>query len=85
VPQKRKRVVIIGVLDGNPNDCYPTEIFQDEDKYLTVRDAIEGLPKIVVNGGSHILETNTEPQSHYQKFLAGMITIDDFVKTLYQS
>lgn len=82
VPQKRKRVVMIGVLEGDPNDCYPKEIFEDEDKYLTVREAIGDLPKIAANGGDHILEARTEPQSYYQKFLAGIITVDEFVKTL---
>lgn len=82
VPQKRKRVVMIGVLEGNPNDCYPKEAFENEDRYLTVREAIGDLPKIAVNGGNHIIDTKTEPQSHYQKFLAGMITVEEFVKTL---
>lgn len=84
VPQKRKRVVMIGVLNGKPDKCYPQEILQDEDKYLTVREAIGDLPEIAVNGGNHIIKSKTKPQSYYQKFLAGLITIDDFVKTLYQ-
>ncbi|KKQ77216.1 MAG: Cytosine-specific methyltransferase [Parcubacteria group bacterium GW2011_GWA1_38_7] len=84
VPQKRKRVVMIGLLEGNPNECYPEEVFQDESKYLTVREAIDDLPEIIVNGGSHIIEEEIKPRSNYQKFLAGTITIEDFVKNLYQ-
>ncbi|OGK64500.1 hypothetical protein A2313_04860 [Candidatus Roizmanbacteria bacterium RIFOXYB2_FULL_41_10] len=84
VPQKRKRVIMIGVLDGDPKECYPTEILQDENKYLSVREAIEDLPEIVVNGGRHIIEKVTKPISDYQKFLAGKITLEDFEKSLYR-
>lgn len=84
VPQKRKRVVMIGVLDGDPSNCYPEEIFQDESKYLTVREAIDDLPEIVVNGGSHIIDKEIKPNSNYQKFLSGQITFEEFEKSLYQ-
>ncbi len=84
VPQKRKRVVMIGVLDGDPGKCYPEEIFQDEKKYLTVREAISDLPKIAVNGGSHVIEEVIKPTSDYQQFLAGMITFENFEKSLRQ-
>ena len=84
VPQKRKRVVMIGVLEGDPSKCYPQEIFKDEDQYLTVREAIDDLPEIVVNGGSHIIEKETKPKSSYQKLLAGAISIEEFMKSLNQ-
>lgn len=84
VPQKRKRVVMIGILDGDPNECYPEEIFQDESKYLTVREAIGDLPEIVANGGNHIIDKKTNPKSDFQKFLAGKISIEDFTKSLNQ-
>lgn len=82
IPQKRKRVVMIGVLEGDPNECYPKEIFQNESQYLTVREAIDDLPEIVANGGSHIIEKEIKPRSDYQKFLAGMITVENFVASL---
>lgn len=84
VPQKRKRVVMIGVLDGNPNDCYPKEIILDEEKYLTVSEAISDLPEIVANGGSYSIDKKTTPKSQYQKFLSGKISINEFVGSLYQ-
>lgn len=84
VPQKRKRVIMIGVLEGNPEDCYPEEIFNSEDKYLTVREAINDLPEINANGGSQVIESETKPNSIFQKFLAGKVNIVDFVKILHQ-
>lgn len=84
VPQKRKRVVMIGVLRGDPSNCYPEQIFRNENQYLTVREAIDDLPEIVVNGGSYMIDKETKPKSSYQKFLAGKISIKDFIKYLYK-
>jgi DNA (cytosine-5)-methyltransferase 1 len=84
VPQKRKRVVMIGVLEGEPSKCHPEEIFQEESKYLSVREAIDDLPKIIANGGSLVLKKKTKPNSDYQKFLSGHITIEEFEQILHQ-
>jgi len=84
VPQKRKRVVMIGVMVGNPNNCYPKEIILDEEKYLTVGEAISDLPEIVANGGSHSIDKETISKSHYQQFLSGRISINEFVNFLHQ-
>ncbi|MFZ2970473.1 MAG: DNA (cytosine-5-)-methyltransferase [Minisyncoccia bacterium] len=74
VPQKRKRVVIIGVLKGNPEKCYPQEIIIDENKYISVKNAIGNLPSIEVNGGENIFKKKIDPKSLYQEFLAGNIS-----------
>ena len=74
VPQKRKRVVMIGVLKGNPEECYPQEMITNEDKYISVKDAINNLPSIKVNGGENILQKEIVPSSFYQKFIAGKIS-----------
>lgn len=80
VPQKRKRVVMIGVLKGDPNKCFPTEILSDESKYITVKEAIEDLPLLE----NTIKTTSNKLASSYQKFLKGLISISDFEKTLRQ-
>lgn len=85
VPQKRKRVVMIGVLKGDPEKCYPNELIEDEEKYISVKNAISNLPQIKVNGG--VNETNKElkPKSDYQNFLAGNISAKEFTNSLVKN
>ena len=78
VPQKRKRVIIIGVLTGDPEDCFPSEIITKPAQYLTVQDAIQDLPQIKANGGENILDKQVEPKTLYQKLMAGQISIHHF-------
>lgn len=82
VPQKRKRVVMIGLLNGNPENCFPEEIITDEKKYNTVRDAIGNLPQIKVNGGEDIMKTKIKPRNSYQQLLSGNISITEYGKKL---
>ncbi len=84
VPQKRKRVVMIGLLEGDPDSCYPEEMLQ-EDQYLTVKDAISNLPPILVNGGADTLDIVIKPESNYQKLLAGKIKPEEFIGELNKS
>jgi site-specific DNA-cytosine methylase len=79
VPQKRKRVIIIGVKKGNPRDCFPKSILE-EDKFITVKDAIGNLSNINCNENS--LKIVIKPQGIYQKFLSGVIKPSDFLKNI---
>lgn len=82
VPQKRKRVVIIGVLKGDPEKCYPQEIIIDENKYISVKNAIGNLPSIEVNGGENMFKKKIDPKGSYQEFLAGKISPKKYVEML---
>lgn len=82
VPQKRKRVVIIGVLKGDPEKCYPQEIIIDENKYISVKNAIGNLPSIEVNGGENMFKKKIDPKGLYQEFLAGKISPKKYVEML---
>jgi DNA-cytosine methyltransferase len=82
VPQKRKRVVIIGVLSGDPEKCYPEEIITDEKEYITVKQAIGNLPSIKVNGGENITNKEIKSATFYQDFLSGKINIENFLKEI---
>ncbi|MFH1745025.1 MAG: DNA (cytosine-5-)-methyltransferase [bacterium] len=82
VPQKRKRVVMIGVLSGNPEDCYPEEIITDEARYISVKDAISNLPSIKVNGGENIFDKKINAKGLYQEFMAGKLSPKEYAKKL---
>jgi DNA-cytosine methyltransferase len=82
VPQKRKRVVMIGVLSGDPEKCYPEEILVDEKKFISVRHAIGNLPSIKVNGGENITKEIIEPRNFYQNFLAKKISPAEYISII---
>jgi DNA-cytosine methyltransferase len=82
VPQKRKRVVIIGVLNGSPENCFPNDILNDEKQFITVDMAINNLPELQKNGGENFIRTDLKPQNTYQEFLAEKISIEDYHKII---
>lgn len=85
VPQKRKRVIIIGVVKGDPEKCFPEPIIKDEKKYITVNNAIGDLPDIKMNGGVNILDVNTVSKHFYQDFIKELITPVEYIKKLKSS
>lgn len=84
VPQKRKRVVIIGTRDGiDPETCFPKGFLLDEQDYTTVDCTISDLPKIKANGGEHITNLNSMSKSEYQKFMRGEISAKKFIQSIF--
>ncbi len=81
VPQKRKRVIIIGSLIPN-FDLNIIPIIKDEKNFLTVRDAISNL--VSIEALTKDTSTDFYPKSvtTYQKYLAGDIHIDDFLNSI---
>ena len=78
VPQKRKRVFLVGSSDKS--EILPPEKILDEDNYVTVREAIYGLP--ILDAGSSYNETNQviNANSDYQRYLQEEISASDFLK-----
>lgn len=81
VPQKRRRVFIIGSLKKiTLNEIKP--LFSEEDKNLpkpiTVEEAIGSLPPLEANEGEFEIETDYFPKSPYEKFMAGEIDFKIF-------
>ena len=83
VPQKRKRVVIIGTKNGiDPASCFPSEVLSNAQNYITVDCAIGDLPQIEANGGKNIMYCDSSPNSGYQEFMRGAQTIEDFLSSM---
>jgi len=74
IPQKRKRVVIIGTLHGDPESLFPQPLTTDEKKYITTKDAIGDLLSIRVCENNSPIKLKTKPSSFFQQFASGLIT-----------
>jgi len=78
VPQKRKRVIILGSRIGDPLDLFPEPILEQEE-FLTIADAIgdiESVPGVDVHEDVPICE----PRSRYQELMQGRISAASFVR-----
>jgi len=83
VPQKRRRLVMIGHLPKVSVNFPPKPMFGKEvDKSLpgvtTVYDAISDLPPIYSGLGEELTEFKWRPLSEYQKLLSGEINFEEF-------
>ena len=68
VPQIRKRVVFVGLLNSLEEFEYPSPILKP-DAYVTCEQAIGDLPALIDIVGDKIQEYPCEPQSDYQKYI----------------
>ena len=67
VPQIRKRVVFVGLLNSDDYFVYPTPLIKDEKDFITCEQAISDLPALIDIVGDKIQEYTCAPQSQYQK------------------
>ena len=79
VPQIRKRIFIFGALKDLEMPDYPDEFVK---KFITVEDAIKGMPRLKANDGDFETSFNIKNYSMYQKWLTKKITLARFVKYL---
>lgn len=81
VPQKRRRVFIIGSLK-KINLEPPLPIFSDDNselpKPITVKGAIGGLPKLDADDGKFEIEVEYYPTSKYEELMTNKITFKEF-------
>jgi len=80
VPQKRKRVVIIGAKIENVESLFPKPIIQQEDRYMTVKDAIGDLPTIEVNSSIDPINKKIKATSRYQALMHGELKIENLLE-----
>ena len=81
VPQKRRRVFLIGSLKEIPI-IQPNILFSEDDDKLpnpiTVKEAIGSLPPLKPNEGEFEIDVEYSPNSHYEKLMAGEIDFKAF-------
>lgn len=82
VPQRRKRVFIIGSLEENITITPPMPLFDDNNlllpKPVTVHDAISSLPQIEDGGGAVEMEWNIQNPTPYDRLMQREINFDKF-------
>lgn len=86
VPQKRKRVFIIGSLDPNIDFIQPLPLFDDDNIFLpkpiTVRDAIGGLPEIENGGGALEIEWEFDNPCPYDLLMQRKLSFNEFYQIM---
>lgn len=79
VPQRRRRVFIVGVRDDLEAYEFPEPIIGEP---FTVKDAISNLPKLKSNDGTEeLIIDNYQTESKYQEWLIGKCTTEDLLQT----
>ncbi|ODJ51997.1 hypothetical protein BFR38_03170 [Brochothrix thermosphacta] len=76
IPQKRKRVIIIGVkkgIDICPKDLFPSPTTMDKLDKILVKDAISDLENVPLDNKSYY---DDSPKSKYVKILQNLKTVD---------
>jgi DNA-cytosine methyltransferase len=80
VPQKRKRVFIIGSRLGDSSLLFPDELLDEKD-FITIKDAIGDIKaKPTLDIDEEI--TVSKAKTHYQEFMQGLITPKQFFKKI---
>ena len=85
VPQKRKRVILIGCRE-NITISQPAPLFTEKldgllfplPKYISVREAIGSFPPIPDGGGEDRIEVTFDNPSAYDRLMAKEITFEEF-------
>lgn len=86
VPQKRKRVIIIGSLDPTISISQPEPLFEEDSllhpKFISVRDAIGNLPQIEDGGGEIEMDFEFENKSPYDMLMQKEIDFEQFYRLM---
>ena len=74
VPQIRKRLVFVGLLDRKEKFQFPAPYLKPEE-YITCEQAIGDLPSLEHTLGDDVSEYEKEPFSDYQKLMRGQCNV----------
>ena len=86
VPQRRKRVIIIGSLDPDCEIASPTPLFSEDGenlpRFVSVRDAIGSLPEIPDGGGEVEMDFDNCSQNPYDLLMQKQIDFNTFYERM---
>lgn len=86
VPQRRKRVIIIGSLNPSISIVQPQPLFEENSmvcpKYVSARDAIGNLPQIEDGGGETEMDFEFINKSPYDMLMQKEIDFDKFYELM---
>jgi len=85
VPQKRRRLFLLGRSKGIKCDFPPKPLFSENNgcpRFTTVRDAVSDLPPIYEGLGEERIEFAWTPRTKYQEFMGGQIDFNKYYKSL---
>ena len=99
VPQKRRRVFILGYEEGEPVHFPPEPLFADDNRAklcshgvivlpraFTVRESISDLPPLEPGGGAEVIDYDESwIKSGYQSWVRGLIDFEDLYKICLDS
>ena len=74
VPQIRKRLIFVGVLESNETFVFPEPYLKPEE-YITCEQAIGDLPSLEHTLGDDVSEYEMDPITEYQKLMRGSCNV----------
>ncbi len=87
VPQKRRRLFLLGCSKGINFDFPPKPLFSADNgcpRFTTVRDALSDLPAIYEGLGEEKVEFAWTPRTKYQELMGGQTDFNRYYKSLTQ-
>lgn len=94
IPQRRKRVVLVGSRFGDfkinkPKaiTCKPKEndLFSDLKEWISVEEALSDLPELCQGENGSRLEYRSQAKTSYQKFMKGLVSPEKYLSEFVES
>ena len=92
IPQRRKRVFLIGQQDNDAHISPPTQLTSMNDSQdlffgilkpcVSVAEALSDLPALSAGEDGSMMDYQSPPMNLYQKFLRGKLNADDYLKEI---
>lgn len=95
IPQRRKRVILVGTRAGRWLDWHPPApvtslrpvpaLFADLPRAVSVQDALDDLPVLLPSQDGRSLPYRTAPTTPYQAFMRGRMSAAEYLRSVGQA